>query len=70
MPDESEGHTLPLNPEDKGPPTARQMEETEPQVLHHDENPDIETVPRCDSGSEQRDSSAENRYYTLNIYLC
>ena len=61
MPDESKGHTLPLNPEDKGPPIACQSEGTEPETLHHDEDLDIEPVPECDNGSEHRDISAENR---------
>ena len=61
MPDKSEGHKLHLNPEDKGPPTECQREETKPQVLHHDEGPDIEPVPERDNGSEHRDISAENR---------
>ena len=54
MPDDGEGCTLHLNPENKGPPIACQREVTEPQILHeeYDEHPDIETVPKCDSGSE------------------
>ena len=55
MPDESEGHTRPLNPEDKGPPIACQSEGTEPQMLHPDENPDIKPVSEHDGGSEQRE---------------
>ena len=54
MPDESEGCTLHLKPEDKGPPIACQREVTEPQILHPDEDPDIELVPDDDGGSEQR----------------
>ena len=61
MPNENDGYTLPLNPEDKGPPIVCQSEGTELEILHHDEDPHIEPAPEDGSGSEQRKSSAEGR---------